>query len=285
MARPRRSRGPRPRPRRLGVAVARSVAARTSRRSSTAATRGRATSSRWRRSTTSRPSTGAATATHGRGCPIEVVAIRPGPAARRPRPDRAARPGPSAHRWTAGSRTGLHGLGPRRLGGRARPAPGAAVGPERCRERLAPAGVAGPDLAVDRGRRGDGRGPAARRVQPEHQGARGLLGGVVHRGRRAARPGRAHPGAPRLDAGGGPRGDRCAWRRPAGRPDHLNDPYVGGTHLNDVTLVAPCFVADGLVGGRRTGPTMRISVAWRRARCHRTRCTSRRRASGSRRSC
>src|SRR6266536_4380157 len=28
----------------------------------------------------------------------------------------------------------------------------------------------------------------------------------------------------------------------------LNDPFAGGTHLNDVTLVAPCFAPDGLVG-------------------------------------
>src|SRR5207237_1376017 len=28
----------------------------------------------------------------------------------------------------------------------------------------------------------------------------------------------------------------------------LNDPYAGGTHLNDVTLVAPCFAGGELVG-------------------------------------
>jgi hypothetical protein len=28
----------------------------------------------------------------------------------------------------------------------------------------------------------------------------------------------------------------------------LNDPYAGGTHLNDVTLVAPCFVDGRIVG-------------------------------------
>jgi N-methylhydantoinase B/oxoprolinase/acetone carboxylase alpha subunit len=28
----------------------------------------------------------------------------------------------------------------------------------------------------------------------------------------------------------------------------LNDPYEGGTHLNDITIVAPCFLEGGLVG-------------------------------------
>jgi N-methylhydantoinase B/oxoprolinase/acetone carboxylase alpha subunit len=39
---------------------------------------------------------------------------------------------------------------------------------------------------------------------------------------------------------------------PTIRPDQqviLNDPYAGGTHLNDITLVAPCFDADGRLVG------------------------------------
>ena len=76
--------------------------------------------------------------------------------------------------------------------------------------------VAGADLAAHGRRGGDGRGAAARRVQPEHQGARRLLGRALHRGRRAARAGRAHPGPPRLDARGRARRDRRVRRR--GRP-------------------------------------------------------------------
>lgn len=34
----------------------------------------------------------------------------------------------------------------------------------------------------------------------------------------------------------------------AGEQIILNDPFAGGTHLNDITIVAPCFVDDRLVG-------------------------------------
>jgi N-methylhydantoinase B/oxoprolinase/acetone carboxylase alpha subunit len=34
----------------------------------------------------------------------------------------------------------------------------------------------------------------------------------------------------------------------AGEQVVLNDPFAGGTHINDVTLVAPCFAADRLAG-------------------------------------
>jgi len=40
------------------------------------------------------------------------------------------------------------------------------------------------------------------------------------------------------------------WERPLGADDQivLNDPFAGGTHINDVTVVAPCFVGGRLVG-------------------------------------
>lgn len=40
--------------------------------------------------------------------------------------------------------------------------------------------------------------------------------------------------------------DQAAWR--AGDMVVVNDPYLGGTHLPDVTLIAPVFVSDCLVG-------------------------------------
>ena len=42
--------------------------------------------------------------------------------------------------------------------------------------------------------------------------------------------------------------DACGDRVGPGDQIVLNDPYAGGTHLNDVTLVAPCFVDGVLVG-------------------------------------
>ena len=209
---------------------------------------------RRRHPTTSRPSTSAATGTRGRARPIEVVAVRarartdaPLAVAELPPVARDARARPGGRR-----RARLHGVDPRGLGRRARRRSArGCVRRGAVTEQLDPAGAAGADLAAHRRRRGDGRGAAPRRVQPEHQGARRLLGRAVHRRRRAARAGRAHPRAPRLDARGGARRDRRVRRR-ASRPGDqivLNDPFAGGTHLNDVTLVAPAFADDGALVG------------------------------------
>ncbi len=45
-----------------------------------------------------------------------------------------------------------------------------------------------------------------------------------------------------------PLGDRVT----AGEQVILNDPFAGGTHLNDITIVSPCFVDDRLVGWAAT---------------------------------
>src|SRR5690606_12136309 len=142
-----------------------------------------------------------------------------------------------------------------------------------------PRGVAGAHLPPRRGGRRDGRGPAPGGVEPEHQGSGRLLRRRVRRGRPPPRPGRAHPRPPRrAPRGGGGGGGRLRRRprprrprarqppprrrhppqppppEPAGVPrrpaDHVlvNDPYAGGTHLNDLTLVTPVFA-----GGRRIG--------------------------------
>ena len=191
------------------------------------------------------------------GAPIEVVAVRA----------RASRRAPLDTRGAASTGTRARVTGPLVVaepdctawvpdGWVAEPGPtGAWV-----LARVARAGeprsgvVADPDLTAGWDRRRDGRGAAPRRVQPEHQRARRLLGRALHGHRRAARAGRAHPRAPRFDArvgaaaiaaitveetGSGPRpGDEIV----------VNDPFAGGTHLNDITLVAPCFVGNELVG-------------------------------------
>ena len=72
---------------------------------------------------------------------------------------------------------------------------------------------------------------------------------------------------------------RCAPRSTRARAELgpgdqivVNDPFAGGTHLNDITFVAPVFVADGRwSAGSRTVPTTPTSAAWRPARCRPTR--------------
>jgi N-methylhydantoinase B/oxoprolinase/acetone carboxylase alpha subunit len=46
--------------------------------------------------------------------------------------------------------------------------------------------------------------------------------------------------------------DAFGGRLGSGDQVALNDPFAGGTHLNDLTLVAPCFVAGRLVGWAAT---------------------------------
>ena len=65
-------------------------------------------------------------------------------------------------------------------------------------------------------RRGDGHRARPQRVLLEHQGAPRLLGRALRRPRPDGRAGRAHPGAPRSDAGVGRGGDRT---RPGARRD------------------------------------------------------------------
>ena len=122
---------------------------------------------------------------------------------------------------------------------------------------LDPAGAPGADLPSRRHRRRDGRGAAAVGVEPEHQGAGRLLGGGVHRRRRAARAGRAHPRAPRLDAGVGARRDRRVRRR-------ARDP---ATRWWSTTRSPAARTSTTSPSSRPPSPTARL-VGWAANRAH-----------------
>jgi N-methylhydantoinase B/oxoprolinase/acetone carboxylase alpha subunit len=61
----------------------------------------------------------------------------------------------------------------------------------------------------------------------------------------------------------------------------LNDPFAGGTHLNDLTLVAPCFTAAGRLVGWVANRAHHADVGGMAPGPMRSRCS--RRASASRR--
>ena len=88
--------------------------------------------------------------------------------------------------------------------------------------------------------RRDGGGTGARGPLGQHQGAPGRLDRPVRRAGSDGHAGRAHSRAPRRDAGRRRRRARRA-STPPGDTWILNDPYHGGTHLPDITLVSPLF--------------------------------------------
>ena len=119
---------------------------------------------------------------------------------------------------------------------------------ERGNDRRRSAGAmssARPGLAPGAGRRAarrlrrDGRGADPLGALAQHQGAPRLLDRAVRRRRRAGDAGRAHPRPPRLDARRGRGGARLDQR--PGDLWILNDPFGGGTHLPDITLISPLF--------------------------------------------
>ncbi len=67
--------------------------------------------------------------------------------------------------------------------------------------------------------------------------------------RRGDRHGRSHARAPGIDADVGASGHRELSDLEPGDMVMLNDPFRGGTHLPDITLVAPVYVGE--VGERR----------------------------------
>ena len=87
----------------------------------------------------------------------------------------------------------------------------------------------------------DGRSPSPHRVFSQHQRAPRLLLRRLLGPRRTHRYGRRHAGPPRIYA----HVRRRCSRRPLLAPGDvalLNDPYRGGTHLPDITMVAPVFL-------------------------------------------
>ena len=261
---------------------------RRSPRSSTAATRARATSSPWRRSAEFHAEHERRNGYARPDAPVEVVALRA-----RAQHRRAARRRRPPGRSTAGGPSGPAVIAEADCtivvpdGWVAEPGAAGALVVTRS-VSLDAAVAAGADLAADGRRRRDGRGAAPRRVQPEHQGARRLLGCAVHRRRRAARPGRAHPGAPRVDAGVGAGCDRRLRRRRrargrAGRAQRsVRRRHPPQRHHARGAVLAS---TDGWSGGRPTAPTTPTSAVRRPARSRPTPWRSRRRVCASRRSC
>ena len=218
--------------------------------------------------------------------PVEVVALRATASiAERARPGRPARARPRRRHRTGGRRRArLHDLDPRGLVGRA--------GRRRRRSCCGGSGreprsgrAPGADLPPRRDRRRDGRGAAAVGVEPEHQGAGRLLGGGVHGRRRAARAGRAHPRAPRVDAGVGAGGHRRLRRRARARRPRRGQRPLRRRHPPQRHHRRHARLRRRRVwsAGRPTGPTTPTWAAPRRARSPPTPPTSSRRACASRR--
>ena len=101
--------------------------------------------------------------------------------------------------------------------------------------------------APARGLRGDGRGADPLRPLGQHQGAPRLLDRAL---RRRAASWSCRPSTSRSTSARCPtRSPRCSTR--STRPGDawiLNDPYRGGTHLPDITLISPVFAGGELLG-------------------------------------
>ncbi len=126
--------------------------------------------------------------------------------------------------------------------------------PSGHRGRSGAAGDLQQPVHVDR--RADGRPAGVHRPVGEHQGAAGLLLRAVRPRRQPDRQRPAHPGAPRLDGHQRQGGHPPPRPAPCGPGDvyAVNDPYHGGTHLPDVTVVTPVFDAGD---GERPDPVLR----------------------------
>ena len=159
------------------------------------------------------------------------------PATPSPAPPSSPRPTPPP------SSTRLAGRPPATRPPAAHPGP-AAPRPDRGRARdVDPVHAGGVQQPLHVDRRADGRAPGEHRPLRQHQGAARLLLRPLRRRRQPDRQRPAHPRAPRLD-GRVHQGGAAAQRRPRCAPatsTPINDPYHGGTHLPDVTVVTPVF--------------------------------------------
>ena len=111
----------------------------------------------------------------------------------------------------------------------------------------------------------------------EREGAARLQLRDLHARGRPGRQRAAHSRAPRRD---GPDGEADHRRQPAMQPGDVfvtNDPYRGGSHLPDVTVVTPVFDSatdiSSALSSPPAGPIMPKSAASRPARCRRSRRT------------
>ena len=205
-----------------------------------------------RRRTTSRPSTSAATATRGPGAPVEVVAVR-------------ARASVAAPLRVADLPDGRRGRGA--SGPRSSPSPTARCGsPTGWRAEPARARRAG---CVER--RAMTIDPATLQVLISRlTGVADEMGAVLRRaayspnikeradcsaalftpdGSCSCRPSTSRCTSVRCRRRCAPRSTRAAHGCGPATRSSLNDPFAGGTHLNDVTFVAPVFADDGTLVG------------------------------------
>ena len=115
------------------------------------------------------------------------------------------------------------------------------------RERR-PDHAAGARRRAARGLRGDGRrARSAPRTRPTSRSAATRSTRAVRR--RAARWSCRPSTSPSTSARCRPRSPRCVDEdHAAGRAWVLNDPYRGGTHLPDITVITPVFAGDELLG-------------------------------------
>ena len=136
-----------------------------------------------------------------------------------------------------------------------------------------PGRAPGPDGAPARGLRGDGRGArSARPTRPNIKERRDASTALFDAGGEMVMQAEHIP----VHLGAMPAAVAAVLRRgPRARPGSwiLNDPYRGGTHLPDITVITPVFAAGELLGFAATRAHHADVGGRRRARCPPTAAT------------